>query len=154
MLSRKAKYAIQALLHLSRRVNRGPVLIADIAEEEGIPRKFLEAILLELRNAGVLGSKKGKGGGYHLAKAPEQIKIGQVIRLIDGPLAPVRCASQSAPEMCEECKDPATCSIRHVMIDVRDAMASILDRTSLLDLLRREEELLQDGNRADQMYYI
>lgn len=152
MLSRKAKYAITALTRLARTESREPALIADIAEAENIPRKFLEAILLELRNAGILGSKKGKGGGYHLAKPASEITVGAVIRVLDGPLAPVRCASQSAPEMCEECKDPATCALRLTMIDVRKAMADVLDHVSLIDLIKRERDAQE--NRVESMYYI
>jgi Rrf2 family protein len=130
-LSRKARYALRALYALAADGERGPVLIADLAERERIPRKFLEAILLELRNAGILQSKKGKGGGYSLAKAPEQITLGQVIRLVDGPLAPVPCVSERAYVRCQECVDEATCGTRLVMKRVRDAIAGILDQTTL-----------------------
>jgi Rrf2 family protein len=133
-LSRKARYALRALYALAARPGEGPVLIADLAERERIPRKFLEAILLELKNAGILQSKKGKGGGYALAKAPEQITVGQVIRLIDGPLAPLPCVSEKAYVRCEECVDEATCGTRMVMKQVRDAMVGILDRTTLADV--------------------
>ena len=133
-LSRKARYALRALYALAAHPGDGPVLIADLAERERIPRKFLEAILLELKNAGVLQSKKGKGGGYALAKAPEQITVGQVIRVIDGPLAPLPCVSEKAYVRCEECVDEATCGTRMVMKQVRDAMVAILDRTTLADV--------------------
>ena len=93
-LSRKARYALKALYALTADEARGPVLIADLAERENIPRKFLEAILLELKNAGILKSKKGKGGGYALARSADQITMGQIIRVIDGPLAPIPCASE------------------------------------------------------------
>src|SRR5262252_1799457 len=111
-LSRKAKYALRALYALAADEGHGPVLIADLAERERIPRKFLEAILLELKNAGVLHSKKGKGGGYALAKSPDQITVGEVVRIIDGPLAPVKCVSEKAYVRCEECVDEATCGTR------------------------------------------
>lgn len=133
-LSRKARYALRALYALAADEARGPVLIADLAERERIPRKFLEAILLELKNAGILKSKKGKGGGYSLAKAPQQITMGQVIRIIDGPLAPIPCASERAYVKCEECVDEATCGTRQVMKRVRDAIATILDGTTLADV--------------------
>jgi Rrf2 family protein len=133
-LSRKARYALRALYALAGDDARGPVLIADLAEREKIPRKFLEAILLELKNAGVLKSKKGKGGGYSLARSPEQITMGQVIRIIDGPLAPIPCASERAFVKCEECVDEATCGTRQVMKKVRDAIAAILDSTTLADV--------------------
>jgi Rrf2 family protein len=133
-LSRKARYALRALYALAGDDARGPVLIADLAEREKIPRKFLEAILLELKNAGVLKSKKGKGGGYSLARPAEQITMGQVIRIIDGPLAPIPCASERAFVKCEECVDEATCGTRQVMKKVRDAIAAILDSTTLADV--------------------
>ncbi len=133
-MSRKARYALRALYGLTADEARGPVLIADLAEREHIPRKFLEVILLELKNAGVLKSKKGKGGGYALARSPEQITIGQIIRVIDGPLAPLPCASERAYVKCEECTDDATCGTRQVMKKVRDAIAGILDSTTLADV--------------------
>lgn len=133
-LSRKARYALRALYALTADEARGPVLIADLADREHIPRKFLEAILLELKNAGILRSKKGKGGGYALARSPEQITMGQVIRTIDGPLAPLPCASERAYVKCEECTDDATCGTRQVMKKVRDAVAAILDSTTLADV--------------------
>ncbi len=136
-LSRKGRYALRALYALAADDSRGPVLIADLAEREKIPRKFLEAILLELKNAGVLKSKKGKGGGYSLARAPEKITIGEVIRIIDGPLAPIPCASERAFVKCEECVDETTCGTRQVMQKVRNAIAAILDGTTLADVQRQ-----------------
>ena len=133
-MSRKARYALRALYALSADEARGPVLIADLAGREKIPHKFLETILLELKNAGVLNSKKGKGGGYSLARPPEQITMGQVIRVIDGPLAPIPCASERAFVRCEECVDETTCGTRQVMTKVRDAIAAILDGTTLADV--------------------
>jgi Rrf2 family protein len=130
-LSRKARYALRALYALAADEARGPVLIAELAEREKIPRKFLEAILLELKNAGVLKSKKGKGGGYALARPSERITIGEVVRIIDGPLAPIPCASERAFVRCEECTDETTCGTRQVMKKVRDA---ILDTTTLADV--------------------
>jgi Rrf2 family protein len=137
MLSKKAKYALRALLLLAKEHGRGPVLISDLAQRESIPKKFLELILLDLKNQGVLQSKKGKGGGYFLGRPPEKITLGHVIRALDGPLAPLPCASQTAYLKCEECKDEATCGIRIVMREVRDATARILDSTSLMDVLGR-----------------
>ena len=134
MLSKKAKYGLTALIHLARNQNKGPVLISVLAKEGRIPKKFLELILLELKNEDVLQSKKGKGGGYYLARPPELIRIGHVIRLMDGPLAPIGCVSETAYEKCVECTDEKTCPIRLVMKQVRDAMANILDRTTLSEL--------------------
>ncbi len=137
MLSQKAKYAIKALLVLSEESADEPVLIADVARRGAIPRKFLELILLELKNRGLLQSKKGRGGGYRLARAPEGITLGEVIRLMDGPLALIPCASLTAYRKCDECGDERTCGLRLVMKDVRDATARILDTTTLADVLRR-----------------
>jgi len=136
-LSRKARYALRALYALAADEARRPTLIADLAEKERIPRKFLEAILLELRNAGILYSKKGKGGGYALARPPEQVTLGQVIRVVDGPLAPIPCVSERAYVRCEECASEAHCGTRMVMKEVRDAIAKILDGTTLADVQRR-----------------
>lgn len=105
--------------------------VSDIAARNNIPKKFLDSILLELRNEGMLRSKKGPGGGYALSKSASDIYIGQVIRALDGPLAPIRCASRSAFEACEDCEDPDTCQVRRSMTDVRDAMASVLDTMTL-----------------------
>lgn len=137
MLSKKAKYALRALLALAKENGHGPVLISDLAQREGIPKKFLELILLELKKHGILRSKKGKGGGYFLGKAPEAINLGYVIRVLDGPLAPLPCVSRTAYLKCEECEDETTCGIRMVMKEVRDATARILDGTSLADVLER-----------------
>ncbi|HZE88032.1 MAG TPA: Rrf2 family transcriptional regulator [Verrucomicrobiae bacterium] len=137
MLTRKAKYGLQAVLRLAREHGKGPVLIADLAEGEAIPRKFLESILLELRHRGVLQSRKGKGGGYSLARPPSRISFGEVVRILDGPLAPIPCVSLTAYRRCEECEDESACGIRRVMKDVRDANARILDGTTLEDVLGR-----------------
>jgi len=137
MLSKKAKYALQACLALARGVPGTPVMIADIAQAEGLPKKFLELILLDLKNGGILISKKGKGGGYMLAKSPRQITMGQIIRLIEGPLALVPCVSQTAYQKCDDCHDEHLCGIRMVMRDVRDQTAQILDSASLADVLER-----------------
>lgn len=137
MLSKKAKYALQACLALAGEPPGIPVLIADLAERDGIPKKFLEIILLDLRNAGMLASRKGKGGGYFLARPPQNITIGQIVRLMDGPLAPVPCVSQTAYQPCSDCRDERCCGIRMVMKDVRDAIAGILDQTTLADTIER-----------------
>jgi Rrf2 family protein len=142
-LSKKSKYGLRALFLLARRYEQGPVLISELAEQERIPKKFLEVILLELKNKGILSSKKGKGGGYALARSPASVSLGEVIRVLDGPLAPVSCVSQTAYRPCEECADEPICAIRSVMQDVRDATANILDQESLADVLHREELLRQ-----------
>jgi Rrf2 family protein len=138
MLSKKAKYALKALFALAQDNVNGQksMLIAEIAKQERIPKKFLEAILLDLKNDGILYSKRGKTGGYALRKTPDQISIGQVIRVIDGPLALIPCASQTAYVPCEECIDVESCAIRLTMRKVRDATAAILDNTTLADALK------------------
>lgn len=140
MITSKTKYALIALQALARAKKDEPLLIAQIADEEGIPKKFLERILLELKARGILRSQKGKGGGYSLAKMPEEISIADIVRWMDGPLAPVSCVSQTAYAPCRECQDEACCGIRSVMKEVRDAIAAILGVTSLADLVRRGRE--------------
>jgi Rrf2 family protein len=144
MLTNKAKYALRALFALSEKYDEGPILISDLAEQEGIPKKFLELILLELKNHGILQSKKGKGGGYFLGRTPDLIHLGQVIRIVDGPLAPLPCVSQTAYRKCDECEDELTCGVRMVMKEVRDATSKILDGTTLADVL----ELMDGGHKA------
>lgn len=137
MLSQKAKYALRAAIMLAEHADQPDsspwVLIADIAERENIPRKFLEAILVEMRNQGLLESRRGKNGGYRLAKPLDRVAFGDVIRLIDGPLAPIRCASRTQFQPCEDCADVSACSIRWAMLKARDAMASVLDAWTLAD---------------------
>ena len=134
MLSKKSKYGLKALLVLAQEAGRGPVLVSDLAEREGLPKKFLEAILLELKRHGLLQSKKGKGGGYFLSRKPSEVTVGQVIRVLEGPLALIPCVSQTAYMKCEECVNEEACGIRLIMKDVRDATARILDSTSLATL--------------------
>jgi Rrf2 family protein len=137
MLSHRSKYALKALLVLSEEYGKGSLLISEIAERERIPKRFLELILLELKNHGVLRSKKGKGGGYALSKPPELLSVGRVLRMLEGPLAPLPCVSKTAYEKCAECRDEKTCGIRLLMKDVRDATAAILDSTTFADVLKR-----------------
>jgi Rrf2 family protein len=137
MLSRKAKYAIKALLALADNEHEEPMRIADLARTEQIPPKFLELILLGLKNHGILQSRKGKGGGYLLARDPGEIYLGQIVRLFDGPLAPVPCASQTAYVPCADCRNEAVCGVHLAMKEVRDATARILDGTSLAALQRK-----------------
>jgi Rrf2 family protein len=139
MISKKAKYGLKALLMLAQVHGEEPVLIVDIAERERIPKKFLELILLELKRHGLVQSKKGKGGGYFLARNPGSITLGDVIRFLDGPIALVPCVSRTAYRKCDDCDDEATCGIRIVMKEVRDAMGLILDGTTLADVLKQAE---------------
>jgi Rrf2 family protein len=140
MLSKKAKYAIKALLALAGHERGEPVRISDLARAEQIPPKFLELILLGLKHQGILQSRKGKGGGYLLARDPSAIYLGDIVRMFDGPLAPVPCASQTAYVPCSDCRDEATCGVRIAMKEVRDATARVLDGTSLA-ALRRQVDL-------------
>jgi Rrf2 family protein len=133
VLTSKGKYGLKAMVHLAGTERGKPVLVADIASENNIPKKFLDAILGELRVAGLVQSKKGKGGGYSLALSPEEIRIGQIIRALDGPLAPIGCASQNFFEPCSDC-DVDACEVRTLMVEVRDAIAQILDHRSLAEL--------------------
>ena len=137
MLSRKSKYGLKALMALAREAGRGPVLISELARRDAIPKKYLEAILLELKRHGVVQSRKGKGGGYFLRRTPNDVTFGHVIRLLDGPLAAVPCVSQMAYMKCIECVDEDTCGVRLAMKEVRDATARILDHTTLADVNAR-----------------
>lgn len=134
MLSNKAKYGLKAMLHLAEKEGQGGILVADIAETQSIPKKFLDTILLEMKNNGLLHSKKGKGGGYMLARPAAKIMVGQIVRILDGPLAPIPCASLTAYRPCLDCADEDACKIRRLMRQVRDGMAEILDNTSLVDM--------------------
>src|SRR5919112_5827674 len=141
MLSKKSKYAIKALLRLAEHPPGEPMRIADLARAEQIPAKFLEFILLGLRNNGVLQSRKGKGGGYLLARDPSEISLGQIVRMFDGPLAPVPCASQTAYQRCADCRNEAVCGVHLAMKEVRDATVRVLDGTSLADLRSRVDQI-------------
>ena len=139
MISQKAKYALRALLALSRAARGESRMIGEISREQGIPKKFLEQILLELKRAGLVTSRRGRLGGYVLARSPEEVMYGEVLRLIDGPLAPLPCLSLTAYRRCEDCRDEASCEIRHVIERVTLATRAVLDRTSLADSLQLED---------------
>jgi Rrf2 family protein len=147
MLSQKAKYALRALLVLATHTDDEPVHIADIAASQNISRKFLEATLLELRKHGILASRRGQRGGYRLARSANEISFGEVIRIIDGPLAPVPCASVSAFQLCSDCPDPHSCSIRWLMQKVRDATAQVLDECTVADALGQRPAAYQARGR-------
>jgi Rrf2 family protein len=140
MLSKKCKYAIHALVYLAERYQKGPIHIQEIAEKQHIPKKFLEAILLELRNAKILHSKKGKGGGYYLYKNPEEVNLIEIIRLMDGAIAMLPCVSLNYYEPCEECIDEKTCGIRHAFISVRDETLKILENSNLAQLVADQKK--------------
>ncbi|MBA2614145.1 MAG: Rrf2 family transcriptional regulator [Bacteroidetes bacterium] len=142
MLQKKTKYAIKALLALAREYKENkPMKISVIAEKEAIPRKFLEAIMLELRHHGLVGSKMGSTGGYYLIKHPEEIMLSNVIRLTGGPIALLPCVSLNFYEPCIECLNEEICGLRNVILEVREASIKILSKTSLKDILFRENKL-------------
>jgi Rrf2 family protein len=138
MLSKKTQYAFHALIHLAENADKGPILISEIAQEKSISIKFLENILLELKNAGILGSKKGKGGGYYLLKPPKEIALAKIIRLLDGAIALLPCVSLNYYERCENCRDEAACGLNDVMGKVRDASLKILETKTLKDILTKD----------------
>lgn len=130
-MTRKTKYGLKAMLRLARHHGRGPVLIADLSAQERLPKKFLENILLDLKRRGLVRSRKGPGGGYQLGRAPESISIGEVIRVLDGPLALVPCVSRTAYAPCDDCVSERDCAVRRLFQQVRDETARILDGTTL-----------------------
>jgi len=138
MLTKKTKYAIHALTFLAKKERSKPQLIATISEETHSPRKFLEAILLDLKKNGILGSKMGKGGGYYLIKDAQEIKLSTILRLFDGPIAYVPCASLNYYEKCEECEDEENCGLHRIMVDVRDETLKLLENKSIQDILNKE----------------
>jgi len=135
MLSKKTKYGLKALSYMARLEERTPVQIGTIAESENISQKYLESILLTLRKAGFLGSKKGKGGGYYLLKEPKDIKMSGVMRILEGPIAMVPCVSLNFYEKCDDCPDENACAVHNLMIEVRDSTLNIFNNTSLADLI-------------------
>jgi len=139
MLTAKGKYGLKALAHLAALKPGATTQAVAIAKANNIPKKFLDAILGELRNAGMVYSRKGPGGGYMLARAAGDIKLGQVIRAVDGPLAPIACASRSAYEPCRDCKSVRSCAVRLTMTKVRDAMSEVLDRMTIADMVAISE---------------
>ena len=153
MLSRKCKYALMAVLHIAERDGQGASRIAEVSREEGLPRKFLESILTELKNAGILISRRGKNGGYQLARPAGQITIGEIVRLMDGPIAPSPCSSEQQAVPCLECRNADTCGLREIMIETRDAAKWVLDRTTIAAILRRTESLRAESNTS-LMFFI
>jgi Rrf2 family protein len=140
-LSKRGEYGLRAMISLADAQQNSPtamIQIKEISTREQIPAKFLEQILLALKNAGLVHSRMGVGGGYYLARAPKEITLGQIVRTLDGPLAPIKCVSQMAYEPCG-CPDEETCGLRMVMGDVRNAIANILDKTTLAAVIQRVE---------------
>ena len=135
MLSKRTKYGLRALIYLAREQENSPVQIGMIAKHERISQKFLESILLTLRKGGILGSRKGKGGGYYLLQKPEDIKMVTIIRSLEGPIALVPCVSLNFHEDCDDCIDMDNCTIRMFMTELRDCTLSIFNNRSLADLI-------------------
>jgi Rrf2 family protein len=135
MLSKKTQYAFQALMYLAQKPNNEPVLIAEISKKKKIPLKFLENILLELRKAGILESKKGKGGGYYFAKNPKDVQLATVMRLLDGPISLVSCVSLYFYEKCKNC-DEKSCGLHTIMAQVRDVNLKILEKKTIADIAK------------------
>jgi Rrf2 family protein len=142
MLSKKTRYALKALVVLGKNFGGTAIQISKIATEEHIPIIFVEHILLDLRNAGLLFSKKGSGGGYGLVKDPADIYVVQILRLTGGPVALLPCVSLNFYQKCDECVNEATCGVRDVFVEVRDATVKILSETSIADLIQREKNLI------------
>jgi Rrf2 family protein len=151
MLTVKAKYALRAMLDLADQERGRPVAIADIAARQDIPRRFLENILIELKRHELVVSHRGKHGGYALARAPASISFAEIIRIADGPLALAPCASKTAYRRCDDCPDEAACAIRRVLIEVREASAAILERTTLADAAELPLGTLTSGARQSPL---
>lgn len=135
MLSKKTKYGLKAITYLAKVEGREPVQIAEIARHENISQKFLESILLTLRRNGLLGSKKGKGGGYYLIKEPQDILMTTVMRVLEGPIAMVPCVSLNFYEKCDDCPNEEECSVHKLMLQVRDSALDVYRNNTLADLL-------------------
>jgi Rrf2 family protein len=149
MLTNKGKYGLKAMIHLAGLEPGDLAQVQDMADRNGIPKKFLDQILSELRNAGLVFSKKGKGGGYSLARPAIEISVGQIVRVLDGPLAPIQCASVSAYRPCDDCCDPSRCKVRLMMVRARDALASVLDSHTLAEM-----RALGGQEAAKDMFHI
>ena len=138
MLSKKTKYGLKALTYIARSESDSPVQVSEIAKSEQIPQKFLEGILLTLRKSGILGSKKGKHGGYYLRNEPSEIKMTDVMRVLEGPIAMVPCVSLNFYEKCDDCPDENICSVNKLMLQVRDSTLKVFRNTTLADLSSTE----------------
>jgi Rrf2 family protein len=134
VLTKKGKYGLKAMVHLAQSAPGRPVPVMEISETQHIPKKFLDAILCELRNAGFVHSKMGKGGGYALSRPASHITVGEIVRAIDGPLAPVPCASKTRYRRCDDCTDENTCAVRKIMQRAQEALSSVLDTCSLQEM--------------------
>lgn len=149
MLTNKGKYGLKAMVHLAGLKPGELAQVAEIAATCSIPKKFLDQILSELRNGGVAFSKKGKGGGYALARPAHEIRVGHIIRLLDGPLAPISCASVTAYRPCDDCGNEKLCAVRLMMMEAREALSRVLDNRSLAQM-----RALAEPGDSEPMYYI
>jgi Rrf2 family protein len=140
VLTKKGKYGLKAMVHLAQSEYGRPVPVMEISEKQSIPKKFLDAILCELRNAGFVHSKMGKGGGYSLARPASDITVGDLVRAIDGPLAPVPCASKTRYRRCDDCLDENTCAVRRIMQRAQVALSNVLDTCSLQEMRDRAKQ--------------
>jgi Rrf2 family protein len=154
MLTKKTRYGLKALMVLAQKGDKEPTLIAELAEREGIPRKFLEAILRELRQHGVLSAQRGRGGGYRLRKSPKEISLAAIIRALDGPIAPLPCLSRTAYRRCAECKSERSCGVRLVMRDIHETNLRVLENTTLDDLVKRSLEASEEEVGVTLRYAI
>ena len=147
MLSKRSKYAINALVYLARAAKDNAdrkVQVSEISEQQNIPRKFLEAILLDLKNAGILGSKMGRGGGYYLRKPTTEVNLAEVYRIFDGAIGLLPCVTYQYYEKCEECRDEETCGIREAILEVRNKTVEILKENTLQAILDREDQKIAE----------
>ncbi len=149
VLTKKGKYGLKAMVHLAGLAPDALAQAQDIAKTNSISKKFLDHILTELRHAGLVYSKKGKGGGYALARPAHEIRIGAIVRALDGPLAPISCASVTAYRPCDDCGDLRSCPVRLIMVAARDAIANVLDRRTLAEM-----RALSPGGELALMYDI
>jgi Rrf2 family protein len=139
MISKKTKYALMALSYMARQTDTRPIQIADLARSEKIPRKFLEFILLSLRKGGILNSRIGKNGGYRLAHEPSEITIASIVRILEGGFSLVHCLNENGSSECENGADPSSCGIHMIMYEVKEAISSVLENTSIADLISRTD---------------
>jgi Rrf2 family protein len=146
--SKKSEYGLRAMIELTQEYGHGLVQRKILADRQNIPLGFLEMILISLKNAGLIGSRRGMNGGVYLIKEPKEITLGQIIRILDGPLAPIACVSQTAYQKCEDCPhaETTTCPIQRIMLEVRNAIASVLDHYSLENFVHAQKKLT-DKNR-------
>ena len=151
--SKKSEYALRAMIELTQEFGQGLVQRKSLADRQNIPLGFLEMILLSLKNAGLIGSRRGAHGGVYLIKSPREVTLGQIIRLLDGPLAPIACVSQTAYQKCQDCPHAktATCPIQRIMLEVRNAIASVLDHYSLEDFVFSQKKVVSNSIKRKRM---